>query len=92
MFLITSKILMILNVVFLEILLLQNVLRFLFSMKHSHLLTANTPPDVNSSLIFTWYKRATVDNSLHVRRNFWCLIMALFKLMQYAYVMSFFYE
>ena len=38
----------------------------LFSMKHSYLLTAKISPDVN--------------NSLHVRSNFWCLIMASTKL------------
>ena len=71
-FLITiSKILMRLHVVFMESLQPQNVLViFLFSMKHSYLLTLNTPPDVYNSLIFTWYERATAGNSLHVRSNF----------------------
>ena len=26
----------------------------------------NTPPDFHNSLIFTWYERATLGNSLHV--------------------------
>ena len=68
---------------FLDSLQWQNVM-FLFSMKHSYLLTANTPPDVHNSLIFTWYERATVGNSLHVWSNFCCLIMTSTKLMQYV--------
>ena len=44
----------------------QQNLMFLFSMKHSYLLTAKTPPDVHNSLILTWYERATVGNSLQV--------------------------
>ena len=58
---------------------------FLFSVKHSHLLTVNTSLDVNNSLISTWYETATVDNSLHVGRT-----SSLTKLMQYVYVTSFF--
>ena len=74
MFFITSKILMRLNIVFfLESLQQQNVLMFLFTMKYLYLLTANAPPDVNNSLIFTWYEKATAGNSLHIRSNF-CLI------------------
>ena len=47
MFFKTSKILIRLNMVFLESLQPQNVLiMFLFTIKHSYLLTANTPPDV----------------------------------------------
>ena len=55
---------------------------FLFSMKHSHLLTAKITQDIIFT-DFTWYERATVSNSLHVRSNFRCLIMASTKLMQY---------
>ena len=59
MFFMASKILMRLNVVFLEILQRQNVLiMFLFSMEHSYLLMANTPPGLNDSLIFPWYEGA----------------------------------
>ena len=73
-------------VVVLESLQPQNVLMmFLFLVKHSHLLTVNTRPDFNSSLISTWYERATVDNFLHVRRT-----SSSTKLMQYVYVTSFF--
>ena len=68
----------------------QNVVMFLFSMRHSYLLTAKNTPDVNNSLIFTWCERATVGKSLHIRSNFWCLIMASTKLIQFEYATSFF--
>ena len=42
-----------------------------------------------NSVIFTWYERTAVGNSLHVRSNFWCLIMTSTKLMQYVCVTSF---
>ena len=51
------------------------LIMFLFSMKHAYPLTANTPRDINNSVTFTWYERATVGNSLHARSNFWCPIM-----------------
>ena len=77
---------MLLLLLFLESLEPQNVLMtFLFFVKHSHLLTVNTRPDVNSSLISTWYERATLDNSLYARRT-----SSSTKLMQYVYVTSFF--
>ena len=47
----TSKILMRFNVEFLECLQAQNVFMFLFSVKHSYILTAHTPPDV----IILWF-------------------------------------
>ena len=44
----------------------QNVLiMFLFSMKHSYLLTAKITPDV-INLIFTWCERASAGDSLRV--------------------------
>ena len=76
---------MLLLLLFLESLQPQNVLMFLFFVKHLHLLTVNTRPDVNNSLISTWYERATIDNSLRVRRT-----SSLTKLMHYVYVTSFF--
>ena len=80
------NVVVLLLLLFLESLQPQNVLMmFLFFVKHSHLLTVNTHPDVYSSLISTWYERATVDNSLHVRRT-----SSSTKLMQYVYVTSFF--
>ena len=65
----------------------QNVLTmFLFSKKHSYVLTVKITPVFNNFFLnFTWYERTTVSNSLHVRSNFWCLIMALTKLIQYVY-------
>ena len=57
-------------------------------MEDSYPLTASTRPDVHISLIFTWYERAPLGNSLHVRSNFWCLIMTLIKFMQHVYVAS----
>ena len=53
----------------------QNVLiKFLFSMKHSYLLTAKLLMTLIILLhdFFTWCERATVGNSLHAGRNFWC--------------------
>ena len=61
-FIITSKTLMRFNVAFFEV--LNECLYVLFSMGHSHLLTAKTSSDVNDSLIFTWCERATVGKSL----------------------------
>ena len=66
MFFITpSKTLMRFNVAF-SWKFLMNVLMYLFSVKHSYLLTAKTTSDVNNSLIFTWYERATVGKSLQL--------------------------
>ena len=39
------------------------------------------------SLIFIWYEGATVDNSMHVKRNFCCPFSVPTKLMYYVYVM-----
>ena len=75
---------------FLEGLHPQSILMFLFSMRHSHLLTAKSTPDVNNSLIFTCCERVTVGKSLHVRSNYWCLIMVSTKSMQFVNVTSFF--
>lgn len=65
----------------------QNVIFFLFPMKHSYLLlmkiTPNYPP------IFTCYAKG-LGNSLYVRLNFWCLIMFSTKLIEYEYARSFF--
>ena len=64
---------------------------FLFFMNNSYVLTVKITPGFNNSdSLITWYERATVGNSLHVRSNFWCLIMASTKLMQYLYITLFF--
>ena len=71
----------------------QNVLiMFLFSMKHWDLLSVETNQVINNYLNFTLYERTTVGNYLHVKSNFWCLIMASTKLMQYVYVTPLFCE
>ena len=70
-FITTSKILMRLNVVFLEGLQPQIALMMLlFSIKCWYLLTTKTTPDVNNFPIFTWYEIVTVCSSLHVRATF----------------------
>ena len=83
-FITTSKTLMKFKAAFLEGLHPQNALMFLFSMKHSYVLTAKTTPDVNNSLIFTWCERATLGKSLHSRSNFRCLIMTSTNLIQFV--------
>ena len=81
----TSKILIRLNVVFEDLQLQNVVIRFLLSIKHLYMLQWKL------LLISTWYeKKVTVDNSLHIRSNCWCLIMAPTKLMQYVYMIPFF--
>ena len=87
MFFITSKILMRFNVVFSKVY-SHSLWCFFIFMEDSYPLTASTRPDVHISLIFTWYERAPLGNSLHVRSNFWCLIMTLIKFMQHVYVAS----
>ena len=52
-----------------------NLVMFLYSMKHSYLLTAKITPDINKSN-FSWCEVATVGYSLYVGQNFWYLIMA----------------
>ena len=46
----------------------------LFPIKHFYLLTAKISSDVNNSLLLV-HPSQELYNSLHVRRNFWCLIM-----------------
>ena len=75
MFFMTSKNLMRLNAVFWKV----------YSRRMFFLFTWNIR---NIFLIFTWYERATVGNSLHVRNNFWCVTMTSAKLMQHVYVAS----
>ena len=87
-FVTTSKILMRLNVAFLESLQRENVLIvFIF---HETFVPVNKEHSFRpyNSLIFTRYERATVGNSLHVRSKFMCLIMTSNELMQYVYVTS----
>ena len=74
--------------VFLESLQPENVFVFIF---HETFVLVNCEHSCKpyNSLIFTWYERAAVGNSLHVRSNFWCLIMTSTKLMQYVCVTSF---
>ena len=61
----------------------QNVLMFLFSMRHSSLLTTKTTADV----IILWFshgmKELLIGKSLHIRSKFWCLITASTKLIQF---------
>ena len=52
--------------------------------KHSYLLTAKTTFAVVNSLQFVLAVQE-LRKSLHVRRNFWCLIMLSTKLMLYVY-------
>ena len=77
------------NIVFLEGLQPQNlIIMFLFSMEHPYLLTVKTIQDVNSSLKLLHVMKELLWAILCVRSNYWCLIMASAKMIQYVYVTS----
>ena len=61
----------------------------LFSMNPSYLLTMKTTPDIDNSLLLV-HDVQDLHSSLHVRRNFWFLIMVLTKLKYYVYARSYF--
>ena len=55
-------------------------------MKHSYLLTAKVTPDLDSLLLV--HAVQELHSCMHIRRNFWCLIMAPIKSKYYVYARS----
>ena len=75
------------NVVFLEGLQPQNlIITSLYAVKHPYLLTMKTTQAIISFLRFLHGMKELLWAILCVRSNYWCLIMASTKMMQYVYV------